>query len=68
MFCNRYTFYEEGLGRPGQRKQDAISIKGIALIALMMEAASTPETSANFYQTTRRNSSEDSHLNFLSCK
>jgi hypothetical protein len=28
----------------------------------MMEAASTSETSVNFYQTTRRNNSEDSHL------
>jgi hypothetical protein len=28
----------------------------------MMEAASTSETSANFYQTTRRNKPEDSHL------
>jgi hypothetical protein len=26
----------------------------IAAIALMMEAASTPETSVNFYQTTRK--------------
>jgi hypothetical protein len=33
-----------------------------ALSALMMEAASTSETSTNFYQTTRRNNSEDSHL------
>jgi hypothetical protein len=32
------------------------------VIALMMEAASTSETSVNFYQTTRRNNSEDSHL------
>jgi hypothetical protein len=32
------------------------------LIALMMEAASTSETSVNFYQTTRRNNLEDSHL------
>jgi hypothetical protein len=31
-------------------------------IALMMEAASTSETSVKFYQTTRRNNSEDSHL------
>jgi hypothetical protein len=31
-------------------------------IALMMEAASTSETSVNFYQTTRRNNPEDSHL------
>jgi hypothetical protein len=30
------------------------------LIALMMEAASTSETSVNFYQTTRLNIPEDS--------
>jgi hypothetical protein len=30
--------------------------------ALMMEAASTFQTSVNFYQTTRRNNPEDSHL------
>jgi hypothetical protein len=29
---------------------------------LMMEAASTSETSVNFYQTTRRNNPEDSYL------
>jgi hypothetical protein len=28
----------------------------------MMEAVSTSETSVNFYQTTRRNIPEDSHL------
>jgi hypothetical protein len=28
----------------------------------MMEAPSTYETSVNFYQTTRRNNPEDSHL------
>jgi hypothetical protein len=32
------------------------------VIALMMVAASTSETSVNFYQTTRRNNPEDSHL------
>jgi hypothetical protein len=32
------------------------------LIALMMEAACTSETSVNFYQNTRRNIPEDSHL------
>jgi hypothetical protein len=32
------------------------------LIALMMEAVSTSETSVSFYQTTRRNIAEDSHL------
>jgi hypothetical protein len=29
----------------------------------MMEAASTSETSANFYQTTERNNTEDSFIN-----
>jgi hypothetical protein len=29
---------------------------------LVMEAADTPETSVNFYQTTRCNNPEDSHL------
>jgi hypothetical protein len=33
-----------------------------SLIALMMEAASTTETSVNFYQTAQRNNPEDSHL------
>jgi hypothetical protein len=33
-----------------------------AMIALMMEAVSTSETSVNFYQTTRRNNPEESHL------
>jgi hypothetical protein len=31
-------------------------------MTLMMEAAGTSETSVNFYQTTRRNNLEDSHL------
>jgi hypothetical protein len=30
--------------------------------AMMMEAVGTSETSVNFYQTTRRNIPEDSHL------
>jgi hypothetical protein len=29
---------------------------------LMIEVASTSETSVNFYQTTRRNDPEDTHL------
>jgi hypothetical protein len=33
----------------------------------MMEAASTSETSVNFYQTTRRNNPEDSHLQTRHC-
>jgi hypothetical protein len=32
------------------------------LFVLLMEAASISETSVNFYQTTRRNNPEDSHL------
>jgi hypothetical protein len=36
--------------------------KLILSIALMMEAARTSETLANFYQTTRRYNPEDSHL------
>jgi hypothetical protein len=36
-----------------------------AIIALRMEAASTSETSVNFYRTTRRNTSEDSQLHTL---
>jgi hypothetical protein len=34
-------------------------------IALMMEAVITSETSVNFYQTTRRNNSEDSYFQAL---
>jgi hypothetical protein len=37
------------------------------LIALIMEAASTSEKSVNFYQTTRRNNPEDSHLLSFLC-
>jgi hypothetical protein len=32
------------------------------LVALMMDAVSTSETSINFYQTTRRNIPEDRYL------
>jgi hypothetical protein len=31
-------------------------------IALMIKAASTSETPVNFYQATRRNNPEDSHI------
>jgi hypothetical protein len=37
-------------------------LRRVALIALMMEEASTSETSVNFYQTTLFNIPEDSHL------
>jgi hypothetical protein len=39
-----------------------VSFARCLLIVLMMEAASASETSVNFYQTTRRNNPEDSHL------
>jgi hypothetical protein len=38
------------------------SSTGRRVIPLMMEAASTTETSVNFYQTTRRNIPEASHF------
>jgi hypothetical protein len=38
-----------------------------SLITLMMEAASTSETSVNFYQTTRFYYPEDSHLHVTKC-
>jgi hypothetical protein len=34
----------------------------VAPIVLMMEVVNTSETSINFYQATRRNIMEDSHL------
>jgi hypothetical protein len=37
-------------------------VRTAAIIALMMEALSTYETSVNFYQITRCNIPEDSHL------
>jgi hypothetical protein len=37
-------------------------------IALIMEAASTSETSLNFYQTTRRYNPKDSHLHIRRCE
>jgi hypothetical protein len=40
----------------------------VAPIALMLEAASTSETSVNFYQTTRRNNPEESHLHTRRCE
>jgi hypothetical protein len=38
------------------------------IITLMMEAASTSETSVNFYQTTHRYNPEGSHLHTRHCK
>jgi hypothetical protein len=33
-----------------------------SILTLMMEAARTSETLVNFYQTTRRNNPQDSHI------
>jgi hypothetical protein len=46
----------------GARGQVLHHTQQICIKTLMMEAASTSETSVNFYQTTRRNNPEDSHL------
>jgi hypothetical protein len=40
----------------------AVACRRFGLIALMMEAASTSETSVNFYQTTRRNNHRRENL------
>jgi hypothetical protein len=39
-----------------------MSVFWVVVIALMMEAARTSETSVNIYQTTQYNNPEDSHL------
>jgi hypothetical protein len=41
---------------------DVSDVFSVSIIRAMMEAASTSETLVNFYQTTRRNNPEDSHL------
>jgi hypothetical protein len=40
----------------------------LALIALMIEAVRTSETTVNIYQTTLRNIPEDSHLHTRRCE
>jgi hypothetical protein len=44
------------------RRFRGVAASIIGVIALIMEAASTSETSVNFYQTTRRYIPEDSQL------
>jgi hypothetical protein len=39
-----------------------VEVLAAFIIRVMLEATNTPETSANFYQTTRRNNREDSQL------
>jgi hypothetical protein len=40
----------------------------LMMSALMKEAVNISETTAEFYQTTRRNNPEDSHLHALHCE
>jgi hypothetical protein len=41
---------------------DVSEVVTASIVTLMMEAVSTSETSANFYQTTRRSIPEDNYL------
>jgi hypothetical protein len=54
--------WEKGEPQPGQKWGGGGDRCNSDIQCLMMEAASTSETSVNFYQTTRRNNSGDSHL------
>jgi hypothetical protein len=45
-----------------QRFTDVSEVLTASIIALTMEAASTSDTSVNFYKTERRNIPEDSNL------
>jgi hypothetical protein len=45
-----------------ERGKDLKTMKMAIIIALMMEAARTSETSVNFYQTTRRYNPQYSHV------
>jgi hypothetical protein len=48
-----------------QTLTDVSEVLTASIIALMMEAANTSGTSVNFYRTTWRNLSEESHLHTL---
>jgi hypothetical protein len=39
-----------------------VALSGLVEIALMLAAVSTSKTSVNFYETTRRKTPDDSHL------
>jgi hypothetical protein len=51
-----------------QKFADVSEVLAASIIRAMLEAASTSETSADFYRTTRHNNPEDRHLliDFLS--
>jgi hypothetical protein len=54
-------FYEISGSRGGEYENNCL-LGHCAIIALIMEEKNTSETSANLYQTKRRNISEDSHV------
>jgi hypothetical protein len=56
------VYFNHSFDRPVSHYSIYLLSSGLLRIVLMMEAASTSETSVNFYQTTRRNNPEDSHL------
>jgi hypothetical protein len=64
-FKLKMTLFGEISGSDGGEYEDGCLLGD--LIALMMEAASTYETSLNFYQTTRHNNPEGSHLRDFLC-
>jgi hypothetical protein len=45
-----------------QKLTDVLEVLTASIIRAMMEAVSTSEMFVNFYQSTRRNIPEDSHL------
>jgi hypothetical protein len=58
-----YRLYRDACCLNQQNDEKEVrEISACILIALMREAASTFETSVNFYQTTRRKNPQDSHL------
>jgi hypothetical protein len=50
------------------RRADWWTFVVCCLVALMMEAASTSESMVNFYQTARRNITEENHAPLYSCE
>jgi hypothetical protein len=61
------NLYGEATLRYVRRFEALQTKKAKPLIALMMEAASTSETSVNFYWAARRNNPKDSHLQSFPC-
>jgi hypothetical protein len=62
IFTSKQTNKRRILGSHGGEYEGGCLLGCSAIVALMMEAARTSETSVNFYQTTRRYIPDDSHL------